>query len=380
MADQAPARDVFLQGADGAIEPLTCQPYAEESRLQELLEANPDLLGSSDIGQEPRRWLLVGREWALRDEDRAATRGFMDHLLLDQDATPTFVEVKRSSDSRIRRAVVGQLLDYAANGVAHTDVEEIRRRLSQRLGGDSVVEETLRDALGVHDAPQFWTKVETRLRAGDIRLLVVADRIPDSLLRIVEFLNDQMTTAECLAIEVRQYVGAGATVLVPRVLGQTQSARDRRAATRESRSWDPESFYADLEEKCDKTAVAVARAIQAWAEPRWEMSFGRGKQDGSMNFYRHDGEQRERVITVVSSGSLQLSLGTIVRLPAFHDPADQAALRDRLNQVPGIELSGSIDKRWPYYQLSDFADQATLEALQEALSDVPPNTATPLRT
>ena len=29
---------------------------------------------------------------------------------------PTLVEVKRSSDTRIRREVVGQMLDYAANG------------------------------------------------------------------------------------------------------------------------------------------------------------------------------------------------------------------------------------------------------------------------
>jgi hypothetical protein len=30
---------------------------------------------------------------------------------------PTLLEVKRSSDTRIRREVVGQMLDYAANGV-----------------------------------------------------------------------------------------------------------------------------------------------------------------------------------------------------------------------------------------------------------------------
>lgn len=37
----------------------------------------------------------------------------MDHLFVDQDAIPTLVEVKRSSDTRIRREVVGQLLEYS---------------------------------------------------------------------------------------------------------------------------------------------------------------------------------------------------------------------------------------------------------------------------
>jgi hypothetical protein len=32
---------------------------------------------------------------------------------------PTLVEVKRSDDTRIRREVVGQMLDYAANGVVY---------------------------------------------------------------------------------------------------------------------------------------------------------------------------------------------------------------------------------------------------------------------
>jgi hypothetical protein len=43
--------------------------------------------------------------------------GRIDHVLIDQDAVPTFVEVKRSTDTRIRRGVVGQLLEYVANAV-----------------------------------------------------------------------------------------------------------------------------------------------------------------------------------------------------------------------------------------------------------------------
>ena len=38
----------------------------------------------------------------------------MDHLYIDQNAWPTLVEVKRSKDTRIRREVVGQMMDYAA--------------------------------------------------------------------------------------------------------------------------------------------------------------------------------------------------------------------------------------------------------------------------
>jgi hypothetical protein len=56
----------------------------------------------------------------------SGNRWSVDHLFLDQDAIPTIVEVKRSSDTRIRREVVGQMLDYAANAVVYWAVEAIR--------------------------------------------------------------------------------------------------------------------------------------------------------------------------------------------------------------------------------------------------------------
>ncbi len=50
----------------------------------------------------------------------------MDHLFVDQAGVPTIVEVKRSSDARIRREVVGQMLDYAANAVVYWNLDHLR--------------------------------------------------------------------------------------------------------------------------------------------------------------------------------------------------------------------------------------------------------------
>jgi hypothetical protein len=40
---------------------------------------------------------------------------------------PTFVEVKRASDTRARREVVAQMLDYAANGSVFWIPGQLRR-------------------------------------------------------------------------------------------------------------------------------------------------------------------------------------------------------------------------------------------------------------
>lgn len=69
---------------------------------------------------------------ALPDAEDAGSRWSLDHLFLDQEGIPTLIEVKRSTDTRIRREVVGQMLDYAANAVVYWPVEELRARFEPR--------------------------------------------------------------------------------------------------------------------------------------------------------------------------------------------------------------------------------------------------------
>ena len=67
------------------------------------------------------------------DREDGRDRWSLDHLFVDQDAIPTFVEVKRSSDTRIRREVVGQMLDYAANASAYWDAGRLRSSFESRF-------------------------------------------------------------------------------------------------------------------------------------------------------------------------------------------------------------------------------------------------------
>ena len=107
--------------------------YDAEDLLQELLEKHPDLLAGDQMRADlPRRWLLIGREVGIPDAPGAVDRWSIDHLFVDQDGTPTLIEVKRSTDTRLRREVIGQMLDYAANIVAHWPPGEIRQLFEAR--------------------------------------------------------------------------------------------------------------------------------------------------------------------------------------------------------------------------------------------------------
>ena len=110
--------------------------YINEESLQELVERYPDLIPGDQIDPEnPRRWLLVAREMGVPGDADGSGRWSLDHLLLDQDGIPTFVECKRASDTRIRREVVAQMLDYAANGVEYWDLDRIRQSAAETAQG-----------------------------------------------------------------------------------------------------------------------------------------------------------------------------------------------------------------------------------------------------
>jgi hypothetical protein len=223
-------------------------PYEAEDLLQELLENYPQLLsGDQPDANNSTRWLLVARELGIPDDIGAADRWSLDHLFLDQDGVPTLVEVKRSSDTRIRREVVGQMLDYAANAVVFWPPDQLRARFESRCetqGKDpqSEVCKHVRDEAGSSESVErFWEQVRTNLQAKKIRLIFVADQIPGELRRIVEFLNSQMSSAEVLAIEVRQFVGGGLQTLVPHVIGQTAAAEQAKGTSQSRESWGPKT-------------------------------------------------------------------------------------------------------------------------------------------
>jgi len=143
--------------------------------------------------------------------------------------------VKRSADTRIRRQVVGQLIDYAANAILHWSVETLQERFVARCAKEG---KNAADALAQHmgpdqDAESFWAKVKGQPSGGRVRLLFVADRIPPELRKIVEFLNKQMQPAQVLAIELRQYQGLRALAPIP--LGQTKR-RSTRSPVRQARN------------------------------------------------------------------------------------------------------------------------------------------------
>ena len=360
---------IYLLKEDSTLLAMEEATYDSESLLQKLLADHPDLLAGDQINaEEPRRWLLVTREMAVPGEQDGAGRWSLDHLFLDQDAIPTLVEVKRSTDTRIRREVIGQMLDYAANAVAYLPVEEIKAKFESRCKDDGVVPEAeLAGFLGEgQDASTFWQSVKTNLQAGRVRLLFIADEIPPELRRVVEFLNSQMDPAEVLAIEVKQFVGENLKTLVPRVLGQTEKALGRKIVDRgEPRKWNEASFFLDLSQRRGEQEAAVARRLLEWATKHsLRIWWGEGKKDGSF-FPMYDNKfGKNFLFSVWTYGSVELQFQHMKK-PPFAEEGKRKELAQRLSAI-GLSISEETLKKRPTFGLSLLLEPGRLDKFLEA--------------
>ena len=155
---------------------------------------------------------------------------------------PTLAEVKRGSNRELRRTIVGQLLEYAAHAAQTWTADELRRTFEDSNDDADAVLAELLQVDEEPDADTFWEKVATNLTARRLRLLFIADEIPDALEQVVKFLNEQMPGIEVLAVEIKQFRGKSSQTLVPRVIGRTAAKPRESFSSRSHERVDMEPY------------------------------------------------------------------------------------------------------------------------------------------
>lgn len=369
--------DVIYLVQDGNLVEMTAQRYESEPMLQVLLAKYPHLLAGGQMNPDnPRRWLLIAREMGIAWEEGGGDQLSLDHLFLDQEGIPTLVEVKRSTDTRIRREVVGQMLEYAANAVVYWPVEKIRARFELRCKNENIgPAEALADLIGNNDdgeadQEQFWQQVHTNLQAGRIRMVFVADEIPFQLRRIVEFLNKQLSTAEVLAVEVKQYKGQGLQTLVPRLIGQITHP----LPINPPKQWDEASFFEGLAKRNQPTEVAVARHILDWAKVNMpEVWYGSGKRSGSLNLRTMEKGRWHQLIGLWTSGYIEFKF-EYMKAPNTLNDVQRLSFLKRINHTFGSSLADEAIHSRPSLAMASLAQPDVLEAflndLEWALAEI----------
>jgi hypothetical protein len=308
--------------------------YDNEALLQGLLSDHPDLLRC--ISGVDGRLLLLKREAAVPDCANGGRRWSLDHLFVDRQGVPVLVEVKRASDTRARREVVAQMLDYAANGIAYWPIESTITAFEASTEAHHAV---LADFLGDSDVEGFWRTLEANLRAGHIRMVFVADRIPPELRRIVEFLNEQMRPAEVLAVEVDQHVTRdGLRLLTPVLVGATERAVAAKSVRRgQPLPMTEEEWLDALSAERSREEADVARRVADWFR---DNGFRVGVTTANASLYAglesSYGQTTWPFFVRRSSGMLETNLRRLKDSHAYASDDSRALLLARLRAMPGV--------------------------------------------
>ena len=365
---------IYLKDAGGkttSMERFRCKDEFKD--LHEILENNHDLLPGDQIKPEdPRRWLQLKREMPVPDPNTGIDRWSIDFMFTDQDAFPTFVECKRFEDTRSRREVVAQMLEYAANGHHYWSKELLMsyaRETAKEMGKDLDTLVSDIQGPGGLSTDEFFTKIESNLRMGQLRLIFFLEQSSMELRSVVEFLNKQMVETEVLLVEARQYLQNGIHIVVPTLFGYTEEARlVKRTVTVNStgarKKWDRASFFADANAKLQPNEVRVLENFldQSIALGS-DISWGTGMQNGSFSLKFPQLCQRS-LYSVWSNGRFQINLGWL--------PDEiRKSLHLAVTGLTGLTLPPEEGEQYPSFAIYDWIAKADamLRAIEQVIVD-----------
>ena len=309
----------YLIDADRGLLSLEREELLREAELHQLLERHPQLLTGvpgSELPKEP--YLLVKSEFGIADSKAGQDRWSLDIMLLARDGTPTMVE--GSADD-----------------------------LAGFLGGDG-------------DPDDFWMRVHEKLDARDLRLIFAANRIPSELRTIVEFLNEQMSSVEVLAVEVRQYVSGDLRMVSSELVGDTARAAQRKGTRPTGPKWTEDAFFEAVCERAGGKAAGIQADLLTWAREHG-CPVGAGSQPDGGLLLRVPSRPQETLLSLGADGRIAFGFPSI----AGAIGREIVDIRNEVASIPGLRLSPA--EKYPSADVLDLADDGRMSALKRILED-----------
>lgn len=238
--------------------PAAAQPFPYEQTLHELAARNPQLL---PLAGSPQLVVLGSEVWM--------GSGYADILAVEASGRPVIVEVKLARNAEARRAVVAQVLAYAAF-LQGSDIKTLEASLSGKLQAASILEAVEAQEEDV-DREAFTASLQEHLDNGGFRLVLLLDETSHELERLVAYLD--AITAAALTIDlvtVSVYEVNGAQVALPQRIspdvGETvETGTQRQSASGKSVVSDgADAFVASVADAKDKDRHIFDRLIE-WA-------------------------------------------------------------------------------------------------------------------
>lgn len=178
--------------------------FLNEQAIEDLIFAAPSMI---PLAGQPGITPLL-RQFPL-------SKGRVDIMAVEDGGRPVLIEVKLAKSSEARRAIIGQILAYAAH-LEKMPLREFVGTVTHGLSQNASLADLVQ---GPMDPDDFDAAVGYFLDQGIFRLVLVLDSVPAELIRTVSYLH--FATSQKVSIDVvelRAYDIGGEQVIVPELL------------------------------------------------------------------------------------------------------------------------------------------------------------------
>jgi hypothetical protein len=256
--------------------------FPEEAALHTLVESAPQLLPLSGAP----RLVVVGREVRLGS-------GYADLIAVEPSGRIAVIEVKLASNAEARRAVVAQVLTYAAV-IYGLDVETLERdilgkQLHERGYASLADAVSANDQEGSFDAGKFAAALAENLATGAFRLVLVLDDAPSELVRLIGYLEAVGASLVIDLVTVAAYDIDGSRVMVPQRVDPERPPIDIGRLPQDAKSFAGylASGASDFAEAIDVAPEAHQRDLRRLHD--WAISLER---EGLARLFTYHGKNR----------------------------------------------------------------------------------------
>jgi hypothetical protein len=182
--------------------------FPDEAALHGLVEHAPHILPLAGLPQ----MVVVGREVLLGGN-------WADLIAVEATGRLAIIEIKLARNAEARRAVVAQILTYAAF-LRGMDLDALEREILaphlQKRGFDGLAAAiSASDQTGSFDATAFSAGLRESLQEGRFRLVLVLDDAPAELVRLTGYLEAVTDKLLIDLIVVTSYQVGGQQLVVP---------------------------------------------------------------------------------------------------------------------------------------------------------------------
>jgi len=280
--------------------------FEAESRLQEYIYDNPEVLPIEEI-EEEIPFIIAAREVPTNS-------GPIDAVGLDKNGNIYVIETKLYSNSD-KRKVMAQVMDYGAALWKHTnDFSEFMKALRNRYRDtfDEELDDNLISTFDMdeEDMEEYLDEVKQNLDAGEFRFVILMDQVTSRLKDLILFMN-QNSRFDIYAVELDHYEFDGYKLSIPKIYGAEVKKSVGTSSSSKRKSWDKKSFFEDLDDKVDESDYSKIKRIFEETKDLGEISYGTGVNNGPITLkVRSKDGKKISVYSIWSNGAARLFSGS----------------------------------------------------------------------